>query len=442
MKSLKEKVHADIQRQQAEYEKTGRFYNNDIAFDDCYTLRDNLKEAADELFNSLPIPAGSKKMDQKRTDFKILLANLFNHQQRPVRVSLVSNDYIESPYKRASYFIIKIINMMEDMELIKVKRGNKIPNQQAFKTRIWTTEKLLSHFPEYRTGVAYQPIQLVEIWHKEKIYEGDKILKVKNLLPYPNTEAVEKIRKVLAKANEVNNRADISVTLSHRRIRLNTGLVAIFQDRLTNGGRLYTRGISGFQALNSDDREAISINGQPTIEIDFKGLHPNLLYAGEGIQYSQDPYSVVDDRKEFRPYLKAILLRMINCGNEYAAKKSADRWFSEQSKELRNQLYDLDVPDSLDLIKRFKEVHQPIAHHLCTSKMTGMRLMNKDARIAMDIIKYFTNQEIPILPMHDSFIIEEFYADELESIMQMMYQKNTKLPDHPDGFRIKTERKK
>ena len=38
-------------------------------------------------------------------------------------------------------------------------------------------------------------------------------------------------------------------------------------------------------SLKEQDRRHITINGEPTIEIDYVALHPVLLYARQGIDY-------------------------------------------------------------------------------------------------------------------------------------------------------------
>ena len=58
-----------------------------------------------------------------------------------------------------------------------------------------------------------------------------------------------------------------------------------------------------------------------------------------------------------------------------------------------------------------------------------MRIMNLYATIALDVINHFAKQGIPILSVHDSFIVQGRYKDELKRIMQQMYRKHTK------GFR-------
>ena len=75
------------------------------------------------------------------------------------------------------------------------------------------------------------------------------------------------------------------------------------------------------------------------------------------------------------------------------------------------------------------EQHSEIAKYFCQGKKTGMEIMNKDAMIALDVVNYFAKQDIPILPIHDSFIVQEQHRRELYNTMKRVYRKHT-------GFRI------
>jgi len=79
----------------------------------------------------------------------------------------------------------------------------------------------------------------------------------------------------------------------------------------------------------------------------------------------------------------------------------------------------------------FRKAHKSIEHHFCNGNDTGLRIMNLDSRIALDVIDHFAKQNIPILPVHDSFIVQDKYKHELRLIMEHSYEKHTK------GFKCK-----
>ena len=43
--------------------------------------------------------------------------------------------------------------------------------------------------------------------------------------------------------------------------------------------------------------------------------------------------------------------------------------------------------------------------------------------MAIDIVSYFANKGIPVLPVHDSFIIAQKYSEELKTVMARIYSQ-------------------
>lgn len=241
----------------------------------------------------------------------------------------------------------------------------------------------------------------------------------RKLKDYRDTSRTTKIRSILEKVNDVNKSALIKF---HDRT-LNTFLISIFNRKFTLYGRLHTRGLYHYQGFSSEEREEITINGNKVVELDYSGLHPRLLYASIEIQFDDDPYSIVDDRPEVRPFLKILLLCMIN-GNQITAEKAANYWLYENHRQ-REMLNKLGITKTRNIMRRFDSVHRPISHLLCTGKDTGLKIMNKDSKIALDVLSHFANKGIPILAIHDSFIVEKRYKTELKNIMSNIYQNNT-----------------
>ena len=48
--------------------------------------------------------------------------------------------------------------------------------------------------------------------------------------------------------------------------------------------------------------------------------------------------------------------------------------------------------------------------------------------MAIDVLSHFAKRGIPVLPVHDSFIIATGYGDELKEVMQKVYSA------HNNGF--------
>lgn len=387
---------------------------SDIRFDHSLTITGENKKVAENLFYELVDLSKAKKVSQKLLDFEILIANLINRPKRPISVSLNVNNWKKDRYKRASYFIIDLIKILNNKQLIKMKLGYKF-SEESNLTRIWAEPKLLEYFPEYKTCIVSKPVSLIELSDDNN-----------KLLEFKETATTWKIREILELANKVNGSAEIT----YLNTRLHTNLIAIFKNKLTLYGRLHTSGFRHVQGLSGDERAEILINGNPVVELDYSALHPNLLYATEGIQYNGDPYTVIDKRSKVRPFLKIILLCMINSKDEKTAVKASDNWLYENKMQSRI-LKRLAITKSKPFIEAFKTAHAPIEKYFCKGKITGMKIMNKDSKIALEVVNHFVKKNIPILPIHDSFIVERQYKNELLDVMNSAYAKQT------GGFRIK-----
>lgn len=180
-----------------------------------------------------------------------------------------------------------------------------------------------------------------------------------------------------------------------------------------NGGRFYG---GWWQRIPKDWRTKIKIWNSPVTEIDYSGLHIVLLYSMEGITYREDPYILegYERTEEMRTLLKLVLLASINAIDKNKALKAVNKdvnsdpdqfgWVKEEGINLS------------EVIDAFKNKHSRISDTYFFSG-EGIRLQNLDSRIAEQVINHFTHQSIPVLCVHDSFVIQTDKAEELKAVM-------------------------
>jgi hypothetical protein len=172
-----------------------------------------------------------------------------------------------------------------------------------------------------------------------------------------------------------------------------------------------------WQQIGQDWRSQIHINGQPTVEIDFKGLHINLLALEQGPEIHNDPYTLrhcglpeVNDALQ-RELVKKLVLRAINAGTRPAAFSSfRDDW---PTGHLAKRLTDQQLSTLLDL---FISHHPLLAEKLCTDQ--GIRLMFLDSQITDQVLTVATNLGLPVLGVHDSFIVAR---EEKDTLLQVVH---------------------
>ena len=169
------------------------------------------------------------------------------------------------------------------------------------------------------------------------------------------------------------------------------------------------------------------MNNLPTVEIDYSSLHVILAYTEVGIDYwdttSADPYDLtvrgVTNPDHCRDITKLLLLLGFNASDEQSL-------FKAFRNELDYTAYPYSFPDDVlsELLTGIKDRHPKISHLICSG--AGLRLMNLDAQMCEYVIEKFVEQDIPILTVHDSFIVPFGTERELDRVMKEAFEHVTK----------------
>jgi len=430
LRRIKEAIEGSIVERQA------RWLGNSIGFDQSFVLSSRKKVIANRLLDDLLAgPVKVYKLTQKQTDFEVICANLLygQRQNRPISVSMDRNVWCLGGRWRTSPFIIEAIHMLAKSAFIHMKKGYQYGNQ-ARQARMWATKRLTELFiPMEVEDVQFNPVDIIMLRDEKG-----------KLVDYQDTQETHRVRDILQKVNTVNSQALVQLAMSGRddkMHRLETNLHAVYNVDFQHGGRLYTSTTEGYQLLSKEERKDILIDHQPTIELDFSGMLPRILYAWEGIQFDGDPYSILPDDPEMRPIFKKVFLALLNAKNEITAVQAGNQ-FLRKNWEYCCLMRERELKVKDHLIPWFKEAHKQIAHLFCQG--SGLEVMNLDAKITLDVIEHFTNREIPVLSIHDSFIVyrhlrDSFIVhrqceDELKQVMQSAYRCKT------GGFECPVER--
>lgn len=175
------------------------------------------------------------------------------------------------------------------------------------------------------------------------------------------------------------------------------------------GGRFYG---GWWEGIPSGYRQYITINQKGTVEIDYSGFHPRMLYALEGTDMgTRDPY-VIDGIDNDRDLGKETFTKLLN-GDKQLKKPEQ---FDEDKVGMKWK----------DFLVRMEQHHDSIKHYF--RKGYGLELQRKDADIAEKILLHFANMDTACLPVHDSFIIHHALGDELQEVMEREYKQVFGLP--------------
>jgi hypothetical protein len=201
----------------------------------------------------------------------------------------------------------------------------------------------------------------------------------------------------------------------------------------TMNGRFYG---GWWQQVNEDWRSKIFINDQPTIEVDFKGLHIAMLYAQTGSKMEHDPYDIPSEglmsypAELRRKLVKRLALTAINAKEKTSAYRAFRDGFptSHVGKTITDKKLDR-------LLGAFLSVNSALEGLLFSDQ--GIKLMYQDSQITARVHNHFTEQGVPVLSVHDSYIIDHMKVAELRTVMAAASREVTghalptaiKLPD-------------
>lgn len=183
-----------------------------------------------------------------------------------------------------------------------------------------------------------------------------------------------------------------------------------FKDhQLKLGGRFYKHWV---QSLKSDLRPYITLNGEPTVELDFGCCQPSMLYAKVGLPACPDAYDVPGiDRDLAKIAFNVLLFHDDPATAPQAVLRSARR----------EGFHVFEYKDAMDLLAQLRAKHGPIDSYFF--KGHSLALQYEDSCIAEDIMFSLIRNGIPFIPVHDSFIVPARYESALGFHMNEAYSK-------------------
>jgi hypothetical protein len=309
-------------------------------------------------------------------------------------------------YKLVNYSaknISKVVDFLENKSLVENRPGyfSQDPDQRRM-SRMRANKKLIELFDEYEVNQA-------EIMEEKKA--GLIILRneFKQPIPFQDTEFTLSATANLQKINDLLSAHNIVIGPDyniHRKY-----LHRVFNFDFNHGGRFFG---SDWQRLNSSERQLIKIDNSPVIELDFKSLHPTMLYALKGIQIESDAYKLEGYSSEIRAFLKTVMLIRINTESDEHAIRAIQGLINQRKIEKPSEVNSLKK-----LIQAFMEKHGPIRDLFDND--TGLKLQRLDSDICEAVLMEFYEKDIPVLSVHDSFIIGKDYESELLEAMERAF---------------------
>jgi len=350
-----------------------------------------------------------------------------------LRYSRRKNHYAEIPFRYRKDFytydiIVKIMDGLASLGFIEQIPGFINLNDQS---KLQTAIKPAGDF------AVVQQNTISDVPPAELVVLKDRITHAK--VNYTDTNATNKMRRELADYNAlrqsirysvcaselVNNHKDyfnlFAVNTNTNETELRSPFVyRVFNGSFHKGGRFY----NGVESnAPKEVRKLLLINGNPTVEKDYNCLHIRMLYNMEGFDLPGDAYEKVSGGDPvLRSLYKLVGLVSINSKSQNACLNALRNEI--RGTALHSCFEKLDNKSLLQHYNKWVAAHPLISKYLNSD--IGIKLQYKDSELATKMISHFTKKGIPVLVVHDSFIVEKKYESELEEVMIKAYKEKFK----------------
>lgn len=439
----------------------------------------------DEIYPQLDLKKPESNEELKKMALNVIISNAYNKYLAGKFIAVpFYRDYYTTLTKRnprhnTYRYIVDGTKALNKIEYLELRKGIYVPDYPELSsvTGIKATKKLLDDINKFT-----EPISIIQNYYDTgeghtfifssdelKIFGGNDIVelrdKYKKLIEYRPTKISEESKKFLRAYNSFIDRFDVKIpvdkisptkypllrylpdnsSIPNQQTEYTTNttipligfseinfinykklsciIKRVFNNSVfTQGGRFYD---AEYQFLSEEERSWITIDDEQVVEIDYKTFHPRILYHKEGIDIKGDLYQIAHPEKELRPAIKKMMNIMINTKNDTQAVKAFEKDLLEDEKggEIQTAMIKHRI-DGRDLIKVVRKAHAPIKKYFGSG--IGIKVQYEDSELARRILTYFMKKKIPCLIVHDSFLVQEKYEDELYNVMQAEYEKKFK----------------
>lgn len=388
-------------------------------------------DAVRHIFKNLSATTGKRYRSPTFQQMNCLLANLFhNHLQSSqlwTRLSRSHEPTILDHFNPSSInwqTIADLCDVMDKLGHIQIVLGHSGKDREAcagHMTRIRATDNLISilkndhgwsnrilcHHPEAEVIVLKSP--------KTKSKRSYAIT-------YQDTERTIKDRKLLETYNQFLTRQTIllpSMTMRGcpdliltRRIFSN----ASWQE----GGRLFG---GNFQQLSETEREDITINGQPIVELDIKSCHATMAFAEAGHCWQASSNMDIYQHENLAEWPRELVKRAFNITlNAQSETKAKWALLDTSNKNGWQYIYDEVRVRGWQsrLLNDIQTTFPKLAHLFFCGR--GMHYMWQEGEIGLKVIAACMAKDIPALTIFNSFIAPIQYEAEVRSIIHAAFQ--------------------
>lgn len=337
----------------------------------------------------------------------------------------------------------RLVDMLVNMRLVINLNGNSYDSDYHVRSMIMTFKEIYEYLEIKEVSLVEERLNSskTEIRYEDE----DGSIKVMDETLYEDTwlDTIRYSGQVLDNHEEILRRkrvyiGDIPV--------LEIYLRRIWKKDIYTCGRLFDDGT--IQTKPKYVRSSIVIEGEKTVSLDFKSLHPRCAYLKEGIKLADDfdPYPSIDFIKlnhklinKFKKFYdidkydpvrnltKIALLCLINAKDFNAAVGAVSRKLQKDKAKggtiFEDSMKFVGFVDKIpvkEVLLAVIEHNKPISNWLGNDK--GKYLQNIDSSIIIDCIDNLNKLDIAVLPVHDSLTCKVSEKDIVYKQMQASYE--------------------
>ena len=362
-----------------------------------------------------------------------LMGHCISEHHRWLYLPMNSNQFIGGPIGYKTF--AKIVGIMEKLQLIDVIKGSNIqnpfPNGNAYApglaTRLKPSGKLIKlagEFGIYGSNIAShfkKRPSLSEVRLKSSSQRFNQHRQSGRNMRFTPDDAVLAIIQRLHKINRFLVEQEYSGMRFYglRRI-FNEGDRADFKWNL--GGRLYAVDSDGnYQMLKKTERAKITMNGEPTVELDVNASYLRILHGLRGI-YLRPCDDIYDVKGLDRRVTKAWIASTLGHTGFHR------RWPSRAISELDKQGVKLGPQSSYPRVQEIVLEHFSVLRDWPDGNIRWSRLMFEESEAMLEVMEQLQTEGIPSLPVHDSLIVPKSDGKRAHYEMMEVFERRFQVP--------------
>lgn len=399
-----------------------------IAFSfDLESDHGGIDEIATEIIEILPIKTRNANMLHKNMRHVVMniLSTCSKFDSKSIRYSRREGSYAKSRYNNTSVsytHITTILDKMAEAGLIIDSRGYRSKDndfkskESAFKITKKLWDILKRHIGEVKIGITATAETII-------LKDSDK-----RLDDYTDTPHTIMLRTNLAKINAYTNSARIKAPSGYEALQFRTNYHRVFNNStFMHGGRFY----GGFWTMiPRDARKHITINENPTCELDYSSQSICIAYGLEGATPPPgDLYAIPNySAPHMRPVVKKALTIALGSKDRTSALRAINwkngiREITEEAEKSGTltsaQIQDIKKVDVQKLLEAIENHHTVIKEYFYTKYAHIIQRL--DSQLAESIMLCAFSLGIPCLCLHDGFIVQETHREKMKDIMHKCF---------------------